>query len=147
MQLEGIVAKDKNSRDHPGKRSSGWFKSKTRQRTECVVIGYTKGKGDREAAFGALQLAEPAGSGWLYRGKVGTGFDVKLLKNVYSELQKYRLIERPIKEKPLEHANTVWAEPRLICEIQYASLTENQTYREPVFLRLLPDFIREPEDD
>ena len=29
----------------------------TRQTMECIVIGYTKGKGDRQEVFGALHLA------------------------------------------------------------------------------------------
>jgi len=139
MGLEGIVAKDKTSRYLPGKRSNTWYKVKTRQTTECVVIGYTYGKGDRESAFGALQLAQYNQDGLEYRGKVGSGFDSKLLKSVFAELQKFKPSKRPVKEKPFDDKSTVWIEPKLFCEIEYASLTKNNTYREPVFLRLRPD--------
>ena len=33
----------------------------------------------------------------------------------------------------------VWVEPRLWCEVQYASFTNTGTLREPVFLRMRPD--------
>ena len=57
MGLEGIVAKERLSTYQPGKRSAQWLKIKTRQTTDCVIIGYTKGKGDREELFGVLQIA------------------------------------------------------------------------------------------
>ncbi|MFQ5652541.1 MAG: non-homologous end-joining DNA ligase [bacterium] len=141
MNLEGIMAKDENSRYHPGKRSPSWFKVKTRQTAECLIIGYTRGKGGREAVFGALQLGEHDGQTLRYRGKVGTGFDTRLLKSLFAELKKLEKIDRPVKEKPLDNAKTVWVEPKLICEIEYASLTHNGTYREPVFVRLRPDLM------
>ncbi|RMF60209.1 MAG: hypothetical protein D6743_15350 [Calditrichaeota bacterium] len=141
MGLEGIMAKEKNSRYFPGKRSSSWFKIKTRQTAECLIVGYTQGKGDREQFFGALQLAENDGNQLVYRGKVGTGFDAKLLKAVFKELKKLRPAPRPVQEKPVDDAKTVWLEPKLVCEIEYASMTPNGTYREPVFLRLRPDLV------
>lgn len=141
--IEGIMAKESNSKYLPGKRSANWFKIKTRQTTECVIIGYTKGKGDRESLFGALHLGEYNGQGFEYRGKVGTGFDTRLLKSVFSELTKIKPAKRPVKEKLVDDAKTVWLEPKLSCEIQYASLTENGTYREPVFIRLRPDLMGE----
>jgi ATP-dependent DNA ligase len=47
MGLEGIMAKQRNSTYQPGKRSDSWLKIKTRQTLECLIIGYTQGKGDR----------------------------------------------------------------------------------------------------
>ncbi|MGH8598281.1 MAG: DNA polymerase ligase N-terminal domain-containing protein, partial [Gammaproteobacteria bacterium] len=41
--LEGIMAKERNSIYMPGKRTSHWFKIKTRHTADCVIIGYTKG--------------------------------------------------------------------------------------------------------
>ncbi|MCG8607536.1 non-homologous end-joining DNA ligase [bacterium] len=143
MGLEGIVAKDPESKYLAGKRSTTWLKIKTRQTADCLVIGYTKGKGGREDYFGALQLAEANGSGLEYRGKVGSGFDTKLMKSVQAELKKVRTGKRPIEPKPIDDANTVWLEPKLYCEIEYASLTDNGTYREPVFVRLRPDLMDE----
>src|SRR6185436_6273465 len=83
MGLEGIMAKQRHSTYQPGKRSDAWLKVKTRQTVECVIIGYTKGKGDRDASFGALHLAQATAAtkpgaedgGLKYVGKVGSGFD------------------------------------------------------------------------
>jgi DNA ligase D-like protein (predicted polymerase)/DNA ligase D-like protein (predicted ligase)/DNA ligase D-like protein (predicted 3'-phosphoesterase) len=92
MGLEGIMAKQRNSTYLPGKRSDSWLKIKTRQTLECVIIGYTQGKGDREKSFGALHLAQADGDELKYLGKVGTGFDDHLFKTISGELQKLTTI-------------------------------------------------------
>ncbi len=141
MGLEGIMAKRADSRYLPGKRSSSWLKIKARQTTECRIIGYTKGRGDRQSGFGALHLARGSGDGLRYVGKVGTGFDEKMLIAVLKELKKVPAGKRPVKERPIDDARTTWLEPELLCEVQYASLTPNGTLREPVFVRLRPDLM------
>jgi DNA ligase D-like protein (predicted ligase)/DNA ligase D-like protein (predicted 3'-phosphoesterase) len=138
MGLEGIMAKERNSTYKPGTRSSQWLKIKSRQTTECVIIGYTRGKGSR-ALFGALQLAFRDGDGLKYAGKVGTGFDEKLSKEIFTQLKNSKQVKRPVSRKPPDDTQTVWIEPRTICEVQYASLTKDGMLREPVFLRLRPD--------
>src|ERR1041384_5224512 len=59
MGLEGIMAKQRQSIYQPGKRSDAWLKIKARQTAGCFIIGYTRGKGDRESSLGALHLAQP----------------------------------------------------------------------------------------
>ncbi|MDH4071173.1 MAG: non-homologous end-joining DNA ligase, partial [Ignavibacteria bacterium] len=137
--LEGIMAKDRTSVYQPGRRSHQWIKIKTRNTIDCVIIGYTGGKGDRESTFGALQIAERTEDGLRYLGKVGSGFDSRSLKEVLALLKKMKKAKRAVKEKPLDDKNTVWIEPSLFCEVQYASLTKDNLLREPVFLRMRPD--------
>jgi bifunctional non-homologous end joining protein LigD len=139
LGLEGIMAKERDSIYLPGKRSQSWLKIKTRQTLECAIIGYTQGKGDRERGFGALHLAQANGDELKYVGKVGSGFDDATLKAVFAELEQLPKIKRPVKEKPLDDAQSIWTEPQLMCEVQFASLTKDGMLREPVFLRLRPD--------
>ena len=133
------MAKQRHSTYQPGKRTDSWLKIKTRQATEAVIIGYTHGKGDRHAKFGALHLAQAGSQGLKYIGKVGTGFDEQMLNAVFAELEKLTTTKRPVKEKPLDDARSVWVEPRLMCEVSFASWTPDGMLREPVFLRLRPD--------
>jgi len=137
--LEGIIAKERASVYQPGKRSAAWIKIKTRQTADCVIIGYTKGKGDREATFGALQLGLYSKGELRYVGKVGTGFDERTAKEILAELQKVKRGERPIKEKPVDDSVTVWLDPQLVCEVQYSMRVSTGNLREPVFVRLRPD--------
>lgn len=139
LGLEGIVAKQRQSQYLPGKRSDAWLKIKTRQTAECLIIGYTRGKGDRSGHFGALHLAQRAEDGLQYVGKVGTGFDDRSLKEVGVALKKLKPAARPIREKPIDDSNSIWLNSNLLCEVQYASLTKEGALREPVFLRLRPD--------
>ena len=59
--------------------------------------------------------------------------------SVRTEIDKVPEGKRPVKEKPVDDAVSVWLKPTLWCEVQYASLTSNDTLREPVFVRMRPD--------
>lgn len=139
LGLEGIVAKRRDSPYLPGRRSETWLKVKVRQTVECIVIGYTPGTGDRAATFGALHLAQGDAGELKYVGKVGSGFDERTLREVMAALGKVERGPRPIREKPLDGARSIWLKPTLLCEVQFASWTPDGALREPVFLRLRPD--------
>jgi len=143
MGLEGIVAKAKGSLYTPGKRNPAWLKIKTHRSQDCVIVGYTRGRGDREAAFGALQLACYKRGDLAYVGKVGTGFDSRRLAETMETLKELRTGERPVATRPLDDAQTVWIEPSLVCEVRYSSITQDEQLREPVFLRMRPDKVPE----
>jgi bifunctional non-homologous end joining protein LigD len=139
MGLEGIMAKEKNSAYCPGTRGAQWLKIKKRRTMECLIVGYTEGKSNRKELFGALQLALREGNTVRYVGKVGTGFDERSMREAFSFLKNMRHVRRSLKEKPADDAQTVWVEPRAVCEVQFSSLTKDGMLREPVFLRLRPD--------
>src|SRR5918992_6270356 len=48
MGLEGLIAKHKSSKYLQGIRSRDWLKIKHIKTQDCVVIGYTRGEGNRE---------------------------------------------------------------------------------------------------
>ena len=137
--LEGIMAKTKDGRYLPGKRTSNWLKIKVRQTAEVMIIGYTRGKGDRAQTFGALHIAENTDDGLLYRGKVGTGFDDETIRKISRQIAKLKETKKPIRNKLLDDKVTTWIEPELITEVSYASVTVDKIFREPVFVRLRPD--------
>ncbi len=141
--LEGIMAKKKDGKYLPGRRSDLWLKIKVRQTADCHILGYTVGKGNRSQAFGALQIAEKIGNEFHYRGKVGTGFDDHLMKEIYIDLKKQKKTKRPALKggKVVDEKVTEWIEPSLIAEIAFAQLTTDKMYREPVFVRLRPDLV------
>ena len=141
--LEGIMAKRKDSRYLPGKRTDAWVKVKIRNTREVVVIGYNPGKGNRANAFGGLHIAERDGENLIYRGKVGSGFDDATLKEIFEDIKKLKEIKKPIPQKTLDDKTSRWVEPRLIAEVTYASLTPDKIFREPVFVRMRPDLMLE----
>jgi len=139
--LEGIMAKRKDSKYLIGKRSDAWLKIKVRQSTECFIIGFTPGKGDRKATFGALQIAEQKEGALYYRGKVGTGFNDATMQEISKALKKLAVVKSHTLQggKIVDEKITTWIEPKLMAEISYARLTPDEMFREPVFLRLRTD--------
>lgn len=137
--LEGIMAKRKDSKYIIGKRTGNWLKIKVKDTADCFVIGYTKGKGNRDQAFGSLHIAEQTSKGMIYRGKVGTGFDDKLIREIYASLKNLKTTSKPVKQKLLDEKISVWVEPKIIAEVSYSMITEDDMFREPVFVRLRED--------
>ena len=123
MDLEGIMAKDKNAPYSIGQRSDAWLKVKHRTNAICFIAGYTAGKGDRSALFGALHLLKTNEDGTLtYMGKVGTGFDSDKMKKLFKQFQNYIVDKKSFDQVTDDDSNSVWLNPVLQCEIQYASL-------------------------
>jgi len=137
--LEGIMAKHRNSKYQPGRRTSEWLKIKWRNTAECAIIGYTTGKGNRAHTFGSLHLAEWEGGTWQYRGKVGTGFDDDTAAALSAMLKEAEKVQKPVLQKVPDEKSSVWVKPHLMAEISYVSRTANGMFREPVFVRLRPD--------
>jgi ATP-dependent DNA ligase len=137
--LEGIMAKDKNSKYLPGRRSESWQKVKVRNTAECVVIGYNEGQGNRASTFGGLHIAERKDGKLIYRGKVGSGFTDDDLKEISPMVKKLKHIKKPIEQKVLDEKVSKWVEPVYFVEVTYASLTPDKNFREPVFVRMRPD--------
>jgi DNA ligase D-like protein (predicted ligase)/DNA ligase D-like protein (predicted polymerase)/DNA ligase D-like protein (predicted 3'-phosphoesterase) len=139
--LEGIMAKQKSGKYYPGKRTDAWLKIKIRRTSECVIIGYNQGKGNRSSTFGGLHIAEREGNNLVYRGKVGTGFDDATIKEISSQIRKLKIINKPVEGKVLDEKVSTWVEPKIMLEVSYASLTPDKNFREPVFVRLRPDLM------
>ena len=139
LGLEGIMAKDRNGKYLPGKRSDSWLKIKIRNTRECVIIGYNPGKGERALTFGGLHIAEKIDSELVYRGKVGTGFDDATIKEISTMIKKLKEVKKPITNKVMDEKTSKWIAPALIAEISFASFTPDKMFREPVFVRLRPD--------
>lgn len=137
--LEGIMAKIKDSKYYPGRRNDCWVKVKVRNSRECVVIGYAPGQNDRANTFGGLHIAEQVDGQLLYRGKVGTGFDDAMIKQIYKELKALPETKKPVPNKVMDEKISIWVEPRIVAEISYAQITPDKMFREPVFVRLRPD--------
>ncbi|HZY79996.1 MAG TPA: non-homologous end-joining DNA ligase [Cyclobacteriaceae bacterium] len=137
--LEGIMAKIKDSKYYPGRRNDCWVKVKIRNSREVVIIGYNPGESERSQTFGGLHVAERIDSGLQYRGKVGTGFDDALIKQIYKEMKALRVTKKPVPGKVMDEKTSIWIEPKIVVEVSYTSITTDKMFREPVFVRLRPD--------
>jgi DNA ligase D-like protein (predicted polymerase)/DNA ligase D-like protein (predicted ligase)/DNA ligase D-like protein (predicted 3'-phosphoesterase) len=139
LGVEGIMAKRVDGKYTFGKRSDAWIKVKVKETMDCAIIGFIKGEGEREKFFGSLQLAEKDGEKYIYRGRVGTGFDNAMLKRLSQLFSSIIIENKPLAEAEAVHEEkkSVWVKPTVLCEIEYSMLTDNGTFRDPVFKKLI----------
>src|SRR5687768_3299387 len=150
LGLEGIVSKREDAR-YEAKRTRSWLKVKCHRRQELVIGGFTEGKGAR-SGFGALLLGVHDDGKLRYAGKVGTGFNETVLKDLRATLDKLR-IDKPAFVNPpkgAEGRRAIWVKPQLVAEISFTEWTRDGTLRHPSFqgLRLdkpAKDVVRERE--
>ena len=87
LGLEGLIGKERGSIYEPDRRSGAWIKLKVLNEQEFVIGGYTPPAGARKH-FGALLVGYYEGKKLLFAGKVGTGFNTKLLGFLAQPLQE-----------------------------------------------------------
>src|ERR671911_898876 len=141
MGLEGIIAKNKSGKYVQGRRSRDWLKIKHIKTQDCVVIGYTRGEGNRENYFGSLLLAvyDPSNSKLRFVGHTGSGFNFGQLDEIYKKLKAMRIEKCPIDYVPYTNRPPVWIRPELVAEIKFSGWTEEKIMRAPIFLRFRED--------
>ncbi|MBV9596726.1 MAG: non-homologous end-joining DNA ligase [Chloroflexi bacterium] len=149
--IEGIVAKRRDSRYEPGKRSDSWIKVKATHSEEFVVGGYTVGSGARADTFGSLVVGyyRPGADRLTYVGHAGSGFDDRTLKAVYERLQPLRTDTCPFEgevpkfgmwRRPGKADGPItWVRPDLVAQVKFAEKTTDGILRAPVFLGIRED--------
>ena len=136
------MAKRKESRYLPGRRSDSWLKIKTRMQQEAVIGGITEPSGGRKY-FGALMLGVYEKGRLLYVGHTGTGFSEAMLKGLFEKLSPLFTDRCPFTPRPRANAPVKWVEPRLVCEVAFQEWTSDGKMRAPSFLGLRDD--KEPK--
>jgi bifunctional non-homologous end joining protein LigD len=149
--LEGVVAKRRESRYEPGKRSPAWRKIKNVRRQEAVVGGWKPGEGVRAGLIGSLLIGVQGAAGLEYAGHVGTGFSEETLAMLGQRLAPLRRESSPFAAPvPPEHARVaIWTEPRLVIEVAFGSWTSAGVMRAAAYKGLRTDkdpaeVVREP---
>ena len=141
--LEGIVAKRADSRYAVGRRTRDWLKVKTHGDEEFVVVGYTKGQGNRAGRFGSLVLARYDGGDLVWVGNVGTGFTSAEIDRLLALLRPLERPTSPLVEVPkmpkVRKGDVVWVEPRLVAQVEFRQWTHDGHLRAPVYKGLRAD--------
>lgn len=139
QHFEGIISKRADRAYHSG-RSDDWRKTKQLASDEFAVVGYTAPKGSR-SGFGSLLLAKPDPThGWLYVGRVGSGFSDPLIKEISEKLQgggKKPTAYVPTEDTDLRAAK--WFEPRFVVEVFYRGIGGQQLLRQASFKTVRAD--------
>jgi len=147
--LEGIIAKKAESTYSPDSRSREWLKIKAHKRQEVVIGGFTKNEGTAKQ-FSSLLLGVYQDGRLHYAGKVGTGFNDKMQKEMMAQFKPLITDKSPFEgdidvNKPSRfrpnppNAKATWLKPQLVGEITYAEVTSDGVFRHPSFQGMRDD--------
>lgn len=149
--LEGIIAKRPGSTYESGRRSGAWVKCKHHGEQELVIGGFTPPQNSRQY-FGAILMGYFRRGKLLYAGKVGTGFNHRLLASLHATLLQRVRRSCPFANLPMAHQSrfgtgmtagemkkVTWIKPDLVAQIRFAEWTDDGLLRQPVFLGLRKD--------
>jgi ATP-dependent DNA ligase len=157
---EGVIAKRRGS-PYEHRRSKHWLKMKIEASQELVVGGFTDPQGAR-VGLGALLVgyyepstlrqaqgrpeqsrgttgsgsrrAESRGEGddFVFAGKIGTGFDTKLLVDLRRRLDALEIPKPPFTvAKGLPRLRAHWVRPSIVVQVSFIEWTANNKLRHP----------------
>jgi len=133
QNLEGVVAKKKDSRYYFDKRTKEWIKFKFLKDMDFVVCGYII----KEKGITSIILGQYRGNELIYKGHVTLGVRYKDL------MQLETMDHSPFATTPPGNENAVWLKPKLVCTVQFMP-NEKGMLRQPVFKGFRDD--KEPMD-
>ena len=136
---EGLIAKRADS-PYVTTRSRDWLKFKCEHGQEFVIGGFTAPRRSRED-FGALLLGYYRDGALIYAGKVGTGFDRAMLRELGAEMRRRERPTRPFAgdDKIPGVRGATWVEPELVAQIGFTEWTADGRLRHPRFLGMRDD--------
>ena len=127
---EGVIAKRRGS-VYEHRRSKHWLKMKCEASQELVVGGFTDPQGAR-VGLGALLVGYYEGDDLVFAGKIGTGFDTKLLLDLRQRLDKLETPTTPFtKAKGLPRLRAHWVRPSIVVQVSFIEWTVHNKLRHP----------------
>lgn len=136
QDLEGIVAKRRDSRYYFDKRTKDWIKCKNLKDSDYVVCGYIP----KENSMTSIIIGQYRGKRLIYKGHVTLGVGGES----YRTIQLLSRIKQPPMTVPEGNENAIWVQPELVCTVKYMMKTESGSLRQPVFKGLRDD--KSPEE-
>jgi bifunctional non-homologous end joining protein LigD len=125
---EGVIAKRLDSR-YEQKRSKHWLKMKCEVSQHFVVGGFTDPQGAR-AGLGALLVGYYDGDDFVFAGKVGTGFDTKMLKALRAKFDAIEIERTPFtKATGLPRVREHWVKPEVVVRVAFIEWTVHTKLR------------------
>jgi bifunctional non-homologous end joining protein LigD len=156
LGLEGLIGKRAGSLYEAGKRTGTWIKLKLVKEQEFVIGGYTDPGGSRKH-FGALLVGVYEKGQLAFAGKVGTGFNAALLRELFHRFKPLETDKCPFPELPegrqgrygqritaAEMKRCHWLKPSLVCQLKFTEWTDDGRLRHPAFMGMRDD--KKPKD-
>jgi bifunctional non-homologous end joining protein LigD len=130
---EGVIAKRRGS-IYEHKRSKSWLKMKCELTRDFIVGGFTDPQGSR-VGLGALLVGHHDQGEFAFAGKVGTGFDTRLLLALRARLDAAEIAASPFtRSKGLPRLRAHWVRPEIVVTVAFIEWTGNGKLRHPRLL-------------
>jgi bifunctional non-homologous end joining protein LigD len=149
MQLEGIIAKRKDSHYEAGERSSNWRKLKLERQQEFVVGGY---RPSGEGSVDALLVGYFENRELRFAAKVRAGLVPHVRRQLARTLSDLRQKRCPFVDLPSEGSSRwgggvsqedmkemEWTRPELVVQVQFVEWTAENRLRHSKYLGLRSD--------
>ncbi len=125
---EGVIAKRRDS-PYEHRRSKLWLKMKCEATAELVVGGFTDPQRSR-VGLGALLVGLFENGEFVFAGKVGTGFDTKLLIELRRRLDALEIAKPPFTAaKGLPRLRAHWVRPEIRVKVAFIEWTVHRKLR------------------
>jgi len=146
---EGVIAKRRGS-PYEHRRSKHWLKMKIEASQEFVVGGFTDPQGAR-VGLGALLVGYYSSTGgasssltdapdFVFAGKIGTGFDNRLLLDLRAKLDAIEVPKPPFTQGTgLPRIRAHWTTPEIVVQVAFIEWTPNGKLRHPRLLGVRTD--------
>ncbi|BCG02975.1 ATP-dependent DNA ligase (plasmid) [Paraburkholderia sp. PGU19] len=139
LGLEGLVFKRRNAPYLSG-RTLTWFKAKCRLRQEFVICGFTNRSG-APGEVGSLLLGYHAGGKLCDAGSVGTGWDARTARDLWTRLTPLEVLTasydvtatKPRRWSRRAAGSERWVQPVLVAEVEFAEWTPDGLVRQASF--------------
>jgi len=119
---EGVIAKRRDS-PYEHRRSPHWVKMKCEASQDFAVGGFTDPQGGR-VGLGALLVGFFEQDEFVFAGKVGTGFDTKLLLDLRGRLDALEIPKSPFtRATGLPRVRAHWVRPEIVVHVAFIEWT------------------------
>ena len=128
---EGVIAKRRGS-PYEHRRSKHWLKMKIEASQELVVGGFTDPQGGRVGLGALLGRLATMAVDLVFAGKIGTGFDTKLLLDLRSRLKPLEILKTPFTiATGLPKLRVHWVKPSIVVQVSFMESTRHNKLRHP----------------
>jgi DNA ligase D-like protein (predicted ligase) len=148
QNLEGVVAKRKDSVYQPGQRTGAWIKYRVNRGQEFVIGGYIPGP----HGFDSLIVGYYHDKDLIYVARVRNGFVPALRRQVFERIRGLVSPEMPFANLPDEKESRwgesltaekmtkcIWVRPEVVAQIEFLEWTPGDRLRHSKFVGLRDD--------
>jgi bifunctional non-homologous end joining protein LigD/DNA ligase-1 len=126
--LEGVVAKRKDSRYYPDARTKDWIQCGNPEDDDFVACGYIQG--ENRVVSVVLGQHRYLGGALAFKGHVTLGVSPSVVRLLESHPRADAPAFNPV---PAGNENAVWIAPDLVCTVRYMAQPPSGPVHQPVF--------------